>query len=67
MEHKKFSIQNITCGHCIMNIQRELGELEGVIKVEGNPSKKEIDVEWDPPATLEKIKSTLAEINYPAE
>lgn len=66
METKKFSVPNITCGHCVMTIQRELGEIDGVKKVEGDPTAKEIDVEWDAPATLEKIKSTLEEINYPA-
>jgi len=30
MERKKFSIPNITCGHCVMTIQRELGELRGI-------------------------------------
>jgi copper chaperone len=66
MEKKKLSVPNITCGHCVMTIQRELGEIEGVAKVEGDPAKKEIVVEWDSPATMEKIKSTLEEINYPA-
>jgi copper chaperone CopZ len=49
-----------------MTIKRELGEIEGVLKVEGDPEKKEIAVDWDAPATLEKIESTLKEINYPA-
>jgi len=49
-----------------MTIQRELKEVEGVKKVEGDPTAKEITVEWENPATLEKIKSTLEEINYPA-
>ena len=66
METKNLSIPNITCGHCVMTIQRELGEIHGVSKVEGDPATKEITVEWDSPATLEKIKSTLKEINYPA-
>jgi copper chaperone CopZ len=66
METKKVSIPNITCGHCVMTIQRELGEIDGVSKVEGDPTAKEITVEWDAPATLEKIISTLNEINYPA-
>jgi len=34
--------------------------------VEGNPQAKTVDIEWDAPATLEKIKATLKEINYPA-
>jgi copper ion binding protein len=66
METKKLSVPNISCGHCVMTIQRELGEVEGVSKVQGDPAKKEIVVEWDAPATMEKIKSTLEEINYPA-
>jgi copper chaperone CopZ len=49
-----------------MNIKRDLADLEGVKKVEGDPGKREITVSWEPPATLEKIKATLKEINYPA-
>ena len=66
MEMKKLSVPNISCGHCVMTIQRELNELKGVKKVEGDPTTKEITVEWENPATLEKIKSTLEEIDYPA-
>lgn len=66
MEDKKFSIPNISCGHCVMNIKRELSDLEGVRKVEGDPGKREITVSWEPPATLEKIEAALKEINYPA-
>ena len=66
METKTLSIPNISCGHCVMAIKRELGEMEGVAKVEGDPSTKEIKLQWDAPATLDKIKTTLKEINYPA-
>ena len=66
MDTKSFIIPNISCGHCVMSIKNELGELEGVSKVEGDPEKKEITVDWEAPATLEKIMSTLNDINYPA-
>ena len=66
METKKLSVPNITCGHCVMTIQRELGEIEGVSNVEGDPTSKEVTVNYDAPATLEKIQFTLREINYPA-
>ena len=48
-----------------MAIKNELNEMEGVKSVEGSIESKTVDVEWDAPATLEKIKSTLKEINYP--
>lgn len=66
METTRFSIPKISCGHCVMTIKRELGEVQGVSKVDGDPQKKEITVEWDTPASLEKIRATLEEINYPA-
>ena len=66
MEKQTFSIPNISCGHCVMTIKNELGELEGITNVDGNPDDKSVTVEWDTPATLDKIKDTLKEINYPA-
>ena len=49
-----------------MSIKNELNDLEGVSSVEGNAENKSITVEWNSPATLEKIRDTLKEINYPA-
>ena len=66
MEKETFSIPNISCGHCVMAIKNELGEMEGVESVEGSPEAKTISIEWQSPATVEKIKETLKEINYPA-
>jgi len=66
MEKKTFSIPNISCGHCVMSIKNELTELEGIKTVDGDPGKKSITVEFESPATLEKIRDTLKEINYPA-
>ena len=66
MEQNTINIPNISCGHCVMNIKRELEEMEGVSSVEGDPGKKEITIRWNAPASLEKIKATLKEINYPA-
>ncbi|MGD8254186.1 MAG: heavy-metal-associated domain-containing protein [Syntrophobacterales bacterium] len=66
METKTLSIPNISCGHCVMSIKKELSEMDGVASVEGDPASKSVTLEWDAPATLEKIKDTLKEINYPA-
>ena len=66
MSKQTISIPKISCGHCVMAIKNELTEMEGIKSVEGNPQAKTVDVEWEAPATLEKIKATLKEINYPA-
>ncbi len=66
MEKHTFSIPNISCGHCVMTIKKELSELEGVKSVEGDPENKTIRVEWEDPATLIDIEQTLEDISYPA-
>ena len=66
MAKDTFSIPNISCGHCVNAIKNELSEMEGVKSVEGSPEAKSVDVEWEAPASLDKIKDTLKEINYPA-
>jgi copper chaperone len=66
MESKTFSIPNISCGHCVMTIKRELSELAGVTSVDADVGSKTATVTWDAPASEEGIKALLAEINYPA-
>jgi copper chaperone CopZ len=65
MAHKVFSVPKISCGHCVMTITKELKELKGIRKVEGNPQFKTVEVEWETPATEEQIRATLNEINFP--
>ncbi|HIE38639.1 MAG TPA: heavy metal transporter [Anaerolineae bacterium] len=65
MESKTFQVPNISCHHCVMTIQRELGALEGVKRVEGLVEEKQVTVEWEAPAAWDQIVTTLTEINYP--
>lgn len=60
-----YSIPNISCGHCVHTIQMEIGDLEGVKTVQANQELKQATISFEPPATEEKIKMLLAEINYP--
>lgn len=66
MESKTFNIPNISCGHCVMTIKRELSELDGVTSVDGDVDGKTVTVAWNAPTTENSIKALLAEINYPA-
>lgn len=64
---KTFIVPNISCGHCTHTIEMEVGELEGVTSVKAVENSKQVTVEWQSPATWEKIESLLQEINYPPE
>lgn len=66
MEKQTLSIPRISCGHCVMTIKKELLEMAGVKRVDGDPAAKTITIEWEAPATRQAILDLLAEINYPA-
>ena len=61
-----YSIPNISCMHCVHTIKSEVGEIPGVKTVEADAASKKATITFEPPATEDKIKALLAEINYPA-
>jgi copper chaperone CopZ len=68
METKTVTVPNISCGHCVMTIEREIGEVDGVTSVKGEKETKHVTISWDPDATdWVVIEDTLKEINYPPE
>lgn len=62
-----YTVPAIHCGHCTHTIEMEVGELQGVQSVKAEESSKKVTITFDAPASEEKIKALLAEINYPAE
>jgi copper chaperone CopZ len=67
MSKATLTIPNISCGHCVSAIESELTEVEGVTSVKADAAAKTVTVRWDAPATMERIRATLTEINYPAQ
>jgi copper chaperone len=61
-----YSIPNISCNHCTHTIKMEVSDLEGVQEVNAEVESKQATITFDAPASEEKIKALLAEINYPA-
>jgi copper chaperone len=60
-----YSIPNIHCGHCVHTIQSELIELAGVKSVKADQNLRNAIIEFEPPASEQKIKELLASIDYP--
>ena len=65
MMNKTVKVPNISCGHCVMTIEREVGRVEGVESVKADRATKEVTVAWDPAATdWESIARVMGDINY---
>lgn len=67
MTEKTVSVPSISCHHCLMTIKREVGEIAGVISVEGDVQGKKVTISWDEPADWEKIETVLKEAGYPPQ
>lgn len=66
MSDKTVRVPNISCGHCVKTIERELGEADGVTSVAARQDTREVRVEWDEGRTSwEAVRALLEEINYP--
>jgi len=61
----KYSVPNISCGHCVHTIQMEVADIEGVQSVQANQESQVVEITFGDPATEESIKALMAEINYP--
>lgn len=61
----KYYVPGISCMHCVHTIQTELADVEGVHSVTADQASKMVEIVFDVPASEEKIKALLAEINYP--
>jgi len=67
MTQETLRVPNISCGHCVSAIESELADVEGVASVKADAETKTVVVEWNDPASIEQIRATLSEINYPAQ
>lgn len=66
MTEKTVVVPNISCGHCVSTVEREVGELAGVSSVKAEHSTKNVTISWDPDATdWVAIRGRLEEISYP--
>ena len=60
-----YNVPGIHCGHCTHTIEMEVGEMDGVKSVKAELDTKNVTISFENPASEDKIKALLTEINYP--
>jgi copper chaperone len=59
---------DISCGHCVATVQSTAGKQPGVVSATADADTKQVTLVIDPRvASLENIKSALAEEGYPVQ
>lgn len=65
MTSRTVQVPNISCGHCVRTIEREVGDLEGVTSVSAEAGTRKVHVEWDESRTSwDQIRKLMQEIHY---
>ncbi len=67
MPEKTVKIPDMSCGHCLMTIKREAGEVAGVTSVDGDVNSKDVTIKWDAPAEWDTIAAALKDAGYPPQ
>ena len=62
-----YNVPAMHCGHCTHTVETEVGDLQGVQSVKADLETKKVQITFDAPASEEKIKALLSEIEYPVE
>jgi copper chaperone len=66
MSSKVYDVPNISCGHCVATIERELRTVSGVKDVVGDLNTKQVAVGYEDESVLPRVEEMLKEIGYPA-
>ncbi|HLT20002.1 MAG TPA: heavy-metal-associated domain-containing protein [Thermomicrobiales bacterium] len=61
---KTYHVPDIHCDHCVASINRELGEIEGVGKIDVDLEAKLVQVEVDESVSEEQIIAGLYEAGF---
>ena len=65
MDTLNLTLPAVTCGHCKMSVEREVGAVDGVVSVVVTVENKRAVIEYAGPATSDGIRTVLTEIGYP--
>ncbi|NLI92459.1 MAG: copper chaperone CopZ [Peptococcaceae bacterium] len=65
MEKTVLNVEGMSCNHCVNSIQKAVGALEGVSKVDVDLAGKTVSVEYEKEKiTVETIKETIDDQGY---
>ena len=59
-----YDVTGMTCGHCEMSVQEEVGELEGVLEVRADHAAGRVTVTSAEPLDLAAVAAAVEEAGY---
>jgi copper chaperone len=59
-----YDVTGMTCGHCEMSVQEELGELDGVVEVRADHASGQVTVVSSGPLDRAAVAAAVDEAGY---
>ena len=63
MSTTTYSVSGMTCGHCVLSVKEEIGEIDGVESVDVDLESGRVDVAGAG-VTEEQVRAAVAEAGY---
>ncbi|MFI7444700.1 heavy-metal-associated domain-containing protein [Nonomuraea indica] len=60
----RYTVEGMTCGHCVSSVKEEVGEVPGVTAVEVDLATGLLTVQSDSPVDQAKIVAAVEEAGY---
>ena len=67
MEKDVLNVEGMSCNHCKMTIENNVGNISGVTKVEVDLEGKKVTVEHEDSVSLDTIKNLIINLGYSME
>ena len=68
IEQATLTAPDISCGHCVATVQKAVGALTGVQRVEASADTKQVAVAFDPnQISMDRIEQALDDAGYPVQ
>jgi len=64
---KNLKIDGMTCASCALAVERSVGKLDGISKVNVNFATEKLDVEYDNSVNIDEIKNAVKKAGYSVE
>ncbi|HEV2779729.1 MAG TPA: copper ion binding protein [Actinophytocola sp.] len=64
MPQSTYTVQGMTCGHCVSSVTEEVGGIDGVRNVDVDLATGRVTVTSDRPVTDDEIRAAVAEAGY---
>jgi copper chaperone len=64
MAQSTYTVQGMTCGHCVSSVTEEVGQIDGVRTVDVDLASGKVTVVSDEPVTEDAVRAAVTEAGY---